>query len=89
MQEAPASRDPKSALQEWAQGRGLATPVYRVVSRSGPDHAPMFTMAVVIPGLADGIGEGPAKHQAEIAAATTVLVREGVWSPANGTGART
>ena len=49
----------------------------------------MFTMAVVIPGLADGIGEGPAKRQAEIAAATTVLVREGVWSPSNGTGGRT
>lgn len=86
---ASPQRDAKSALQEWAQGRGLATPVYRVVSRSGPDHAPMFTMAVVIPGLADGIGEGPAKRQAEIAAATTVLVREGVWSPSNGTGGRT
>lgn len=82
-------RDAKSALQEWAQGRGLATPVYRVVSRSGPDHAPLFTMAVVIPGLADGIGEGPAKRQAEIAAATTVLLREGVWSATNEAGART
>ena len=63
--------------------------VYRVVSRSGPDHAPLFTMAVVIPGLADGIGEGPAKRQAEIAAATTVLLREGVWSATNEAGART
>lgn len=72
-------RDAKSALQEWAQGRGYATPVYRVVSRTGPDHAPIFTMAVIIPGLADGTGEGAAKRQAEIAAATAVLVREGVW----------
>jgi len=75
-------RDAKSALQEWAQGRGLATPVYRVLSRTGPDHAPVFTMAVVIPGLADGVGEGPAKRQAEIAAATAVLLREGVWGGA-------
>ena len=75
-------RDAKSALQEWAQGRGLATPVYRVLSRTGPDHAPVFTMAVVIPGLADGVGEGSAKRQAEIAAATAVLLREGVWGGA-------
>lgn len=79
---APVQRDAKSALQEWAQGRGYATPVYRVMSRTGPDHAPVFTMAVIIPGLADGTGEGAAKRQAEIAAATAVLVREGVW-PAN------
>lgn len=77
---APVLRDAKSALQEWAQGRGLATPVYKVMARAGPDHAPVFTMAVIIPGLADGIGEGAAKRQAEIAAATSVLVREGVWS---------
>ena len=81
-------RDAKSALQEWAQGRGLATPVYRVVDRSGPDHAPLFRMAVVIPGLADGIGEGSAKRQAEIAAATAVLLREGVWTAAGETGER-
>lgn len=77
---APVLRDAKSALQEWAQGRGLATPVYKVMARAGPDHAPVFTMAVIIPGLADGIGAGAAKRQAEIAAATSVLVREGVWS---------
>ena len=79
---APVQRDAKSALQEWAQGRGLATPVYRVVERSGPDHAPVFTMAVTIPGLPDGIGQGAAKRQAEIGAATAVLVREGVWPAA-------
>lgn len=81
---APAQRDAKSALQEWAQGRGLPTPVYRQVDRSGPDHAPVFTMAVVIPGLADGRGQGSAKRPAEIAAATAVLVREGVWSEPGG-----
>lgn len=78
-------RDAKSALQEWAQGRGLPTPVYRVSDRSGPDHAPHFTMAVVIPGLADGQGEGASKRQAEIAAAIAVLVREGVWPAAKDT----
>lgn len=76
---APVQRDAKSALQEWAQGRGLATPVYRVIERTGPDHAPVFVMAVTIPGIADGRGQGAAKRQAEIAAATAVLIREGVW----------
>jgi ribonuclease-3 len=35
-------RDAKTALQEWAQARGLATPRYQIVGRSGPDHAPFF-----------------------------------------------
>lgn len=73
-------RDAKSELQEWVQGRGLPTPVYQVVERTGPDHAPVFTMQVLVPGLAAGRGQGSAKRQAEIAAATAVLVREGVWA---------
>ncbi len=44
-------RDPKTVLQEWAQGRGLPPPVYRDVERSGPDHAPRFRVAVDLPGL--------------------------------------
>ena len=42
--------DAKSALQEWAQGQGLALPKYIVVSRKGPDHAPHFTAEVTISG---------------------------------------
>lgn len=76
------NRDAKSELQEWAQGRGLPTPTYVVVERTGPDHAPVFTMAVVIPGIEEGRGQGSAKRPAEIAAATAVLVREGVWTAA-------
>ncbi len=44
-------RDPKTVLQEWAQARGLPTPAYREVARSGPDHDPEFRVAVQLPDL--------------------------------------
>lgn len=83
LERAPAHlRDAKSQLQEWAQARGLPTPFYSLVDRSGPDHAPHFTIAVIIPGLAEARGGGRSKREAEVVAATTVLTREGVWAPA-------
>jgi ribonuclease-3 len=69
--------DAKSALQEWAQGQGLALPKYTVVSRKGPDHAPRFTAEVIISGRAPAQGEGASKRIAEQAAATALLTREG------------
>ena len=70
--------DAKSALQEWAQGQGLALPKYTVVARKGPDHAPHFTAEVVISGRAPAQGEGASKRIAEQEAATALLTREGV-----------
>jgi ribonuclease-3 len=70
--------DAKSALQEWAQGQGLALPRYTVVARKGPDHAPRFTAEVLITGRAPAQGEGASKRIAEQAAASALLVREGV-----------
>ena len=70
--------DAKSRLQEWAQGRGLALPNYRVVSRKGPDHAPHFTAEVKIAELQPARGEGASKRIAEQAAAAELLIREGV-----------
>lgn len=72
-------RDAKTMLQEWAQGRGLPTPVYEAIDRSGPDHAPEFTVRVSIAGGPGGEGRGKSKREAEQAAATSVLVREGLW----------
>jgi ribonuclease III len=71
-----AQRDPKSALQEWAQGRGLSAPVYRVEGQTGPDHAPHFRISAVIDGFAPAPGEGSSKRTAEQSAAEAFLARE-------------
>lgn len=73
-----AGPDAKSALQEWAQGRGLALPQYTEVERMGPDHAPRFTSEVRIAGHPPARGEGASKRAAEQAAARALLEREGV-----------
>jgi len=78
-------RDPKTVLQEWAQARGLPTPAYREVARSGPDHDPEFRVAVQLPHLAPAEGRGRSKRAAEQAAAAAMMAREGVKSEwANG-----
>jgi len=71
-------RDPKTVLQEWAQGRGLPTPVYREIARSGPDHNPEFRVAVQLPAFAPAEGVARSKRAAEQAAAAAMLAREGV-----------
>lgn len=71
-------RDPKTVLQEWAQGKGLPTPVYREVERTGPHHDPQFRVAVELPGLDAAEGIGGSKRAAEKLAATALLKREGV-----------
>ena len=70
--------DAKSALQEWAQGRGLELPQYVEIARKGPDHAPRFTTEVRISGMEPARGEGASKRASEQAAARALLEREGV-----------
>lgn len=71
------ARDPKSALQEWAQGEGLPTPHYRHISRDGPDHAPVFTATVQIDGHQAIQGVGSSKQLAEREAARAMLAALG------------
>jgi ribonuclease-3 len=73
-------RDPKSALQEWAQGRGLPPPTYSVVEQIGPDHAPKFRVVVKVKGAENEFGSGTSKRIAEQAAARSLLMKEGVWT---------
>ena len=71
--------DAKTTLQEWAQARGLEPPLYVEVERTGPDHAPMFTISVQL-GRFDAVtATGPSKKLAEHKAAERFLVRERVW----------
>ncbi|NDV02110.1 ribonuclease III [Pseudoroseicyclus tamaricis] len=67
------ARDAKTALQEWAQARGLAPPAYAEIGRSGPDHAPVFTIeARIDTGLA-ARAEAGSKRAAEHEAAAQLL----------------
>jgi ribonuclease III len=71
-------RDPKTTLQEWAQARGLPTPSYREIARTGPHHDPEFRVSVELPKLMPAEGMGRSKRAAEQAAAAAMLSREGV-----------
>ena len=70
--------DPKTELQQWAQGRGLPLPIYEVIRRTGPDHAPEFVVQVTVNGLEPEQGRGRSRQAAEKAAAIEMLLkREG------------
>ncbi len=73
---AAGGKDPKTVLQEWAQGRGKPLPSYVVAGRLGPDHAPIFTVEVTVEGIAPATGLGPSRQAAEKAAAEALLLRE-------------
>lgn len=68
-------QDPKTALQEWAQGRGLPLPTYELADRSGPDHAPVFVIRVCVQGFEPAQAEGPSRRAAEKDAARFLLER--------------
>jgi ribonuclease III len=74
----PRAKDVKTRLQEWAQGRGRPLPAYMVIARSGPQHAPKFTVEVSVQGVAPATGQGTSRQMAEKAAAEALLAREGV-----------
>jgi ribonuclease III len=66
-------QDSKTALQEWAQGKGLPLPVYHEVNREGPSHAPIFTIEVTVETLPPMLAEGTSKRIAEQVAAERTL----------------
>jgi ribonuclease-3 len=71
------ARDAKTALQEWAQARGLAPPSYVEIARTGPDHAPTFTVEARLDTGETARAEARVKRQAEQSAAQQLLERLG------------
>ncbi|WP_375259884.1 ribonuclease III [Citreimonas sp.] len=69
------SKDAKTALQEWAQARGMPTPDYVETGRDGPDHAPRFTIEVRLASGETETASAGSKRQAEHAAAKALLAR--------------
>ncbi|MDJ1017340.1 MAG: ribonuclease III [Paracoccaceae bacterium] len=69
------AKDPKSALQEWAQGKGEPPPEYRELSREGPPHAPVFTIEARMRNGLTETAVGSVKREVEKAAASALLRR--------------
>jgi len=69
------TKDPKTLLQEWAMGRGLPVPNYRVVKQEGSAHEPVFTVEVGLPNLEPMTARGGSKREAERLAADAMLAR--------------
>lgn len=69
------ARDAKTALQEWAQGRGETPPAYTEIARSGPDHQPVFTIEVRLASGDTERASAGSKRAAEQAAAAALLKR--------------
>jgi ribonuclease-3 len=71
--ETPVDVNPKGQLQELLQSISPRSPVYELVSQSGPEHEKMFVSQVVWEGILLGQGRGRSKKQAEIEAAKEAL----------------
>jgi ribonuclease-3 len=69
--------DPKSALQEFLQSRGMAPGSYHVIEEIGPDHRKTFRVEVRIAGQNAALGSGRTKKEAEQSAAIAALIQLG------------
>ena len=68
------SKDPKTALQEWLQGRRIPVPTYSMVQVIGEAHAQEFEVACEIPQLGvRTLGRGPSRRIAEQQSAELAL----------------
>jgi ribonuclease III len=67
------ARDPKTTLQEWAQGNKMAPPKYAEIGRTGPDHAPVFEIEAQLSNGVSATASAPSKRQAQQLAAEKLL----------------
>ena len=76
--EEPHDVNPKGRLQELLQSISPISPVYSVVSESGPEHLKEFLSKVIWQGIDIGFGKGNSKKESEICAAVDALDRK-LW----------
>jgi len=74
-----AEEDVKSRLQEWAQAQGYASPIYVLVSESGPDHAKQFEVVALVNNRKIASGKGSSKQTAEKDAAVNSMKKLGIF----------
>lgn len=72
-----SSKDAKTRLQEWLQGRGLPLPIYELTDSYGEDHAKIFDVSCTIeePEPIRTEGSAGSRRAAEQDAAEAVLQR--------------
>jgi ribonuclease-3 len=71
--EEPIDINPKGQLKELLQAISPRSPIYEVLSQTGPVHAKTFVVRAVWVGIALGQGVGKSKKQAETAAAIEAM----------------
>src|SRR6266480_2508771 len=71
--EEPVDINPKGYLQELLQSISPRSPVYEVLSQTGPEHDKRFVVQAVWEGIVLGKGRGRSKKQAETAAAEEAM----------------
>lgn len=72
------AKDAKTFLQEWALARAYPIPAYRILSREGPEHEPVFVVSVEVKDHQPAEGSAKSKRAAEQGAAELFLKREGI-----------
>jgi ribonuclease III len=77
-QKETARKDAKTFLQEWVLARGTALPAYEVISRTGPEHQPEFTVRLSVGKFGEAEGRGRSKQVAEMAAAENFIAAKGL-----------
>lgn len=79
LKKAPAQlKDAKTFVQEWALAQPLPLPLYVMQERTGPEHAPIFTICLKVGSYEPALGMGHSKQSAEMAAAHAFITREGL-----------
>src|SRR3954465_13753186 len=76
--EQPDDVNPKGQLQELLQAISPRSPIYEVISQTGPEHSKTFIVRATWEGIELGQGTGKSKKQAETAAAIEAM-REKRW----------